>query len=210
MRTFARKPKATQQTLSAKSTVPGQASFGQGHDLGFIRHLQRTMGNQAVRRLLEVNTRDAKKNLAATQDARFGHGFSRIPTHPSSAGPTQTIPAGNKPGDEFEREAERDSEQVMHKSEPSAQPPGKIAGEVATVQTRPVAEPPADIGQHAEAEEEDAIRQAKEAKGCTPEVERNTQAQFAAMRGGGQLLPKSVRAFFEPRFGYDLALPLQR
>ncbi len=52
MRTFAQKPKATQQTTSAKSTIPGRAHFGQSREVNSILHLQRTIGNQAVQRVL--------------------------------------------------------------------------------------------------------------------------------------------------------------
>lgn len=50
---FAQKPKATQHTTSAKSTNPGTAHFGQDHEVSSILHLQRTIGNQAVQRLLK-------------------------------------------------------------------------------------------------------------------------------------------------------------
>lgn len=78
MRTFADKPKATQRNTSASSMMPPRGHFGYSHEANPIFHLQRTIGNQAVERLLEANTRDAKGN-ATTPIARFGHDFSRIP-----------------------------------------------------------------------------------------------------------------------------------
>jgi hypothetical protein len=48
MRTFAQKQKVTQQTPSAKPTIPGRAHLGQRHEVNSILHLQRTIGNQAV------------------------------------------------------------------------------------------------------------------------------------------------------------------
>ena len=81
MRTFAQKPKATQQTTSAKSSIPGRAHFGQSREVNSILHLQRTIGNQAVQRLLEANTGDVEGDSTTTKIARFGHDFSRIPVY---------------------------------------------------------------------------------------------------------------------------------
>ena len=107
MRTFAQKPKATQQTTSAKSTIPGRAHFGQSHEVNSILHLQRTIGNQAVQRLLQTNAEELEVGLIAAASSRFGHDFSHIPIHPPAAGATGSIQTKlliNKPGDEHERE----------------------------------------------------------------------------------------------------------
>ena len=180
MRTFAQKPKAPQQATPAKSTARGRAHLGRSHEVDSILHLQRTIGNQAGLRLLEVNMRDVEENSTAAEIARFGHDFSRIPIHPPSAGMIQSKLAINKPGDQFEQEADRVAEKVMRMSEPSAQPPGELEGEVALVQTKPVTDHPG-IGQQPEEEEEVELVQAKEVTDDTPEVEQTTQAQFAAM-----------------------------
>lgn len=55
MRTFAEKPKTIQQAMSTKSAVPS-THFGQNHKVNPILNLQRTIGNQAVQRLLDANT----------------------------------------------------------------------------------------------------------------------------------------------------------
>jgi hypothetical protein len=102
MRIFAEKPKTTQQTTSAKSTLAGRTHFGQSHEVDTILHLQRTIGNQAVQRLLEANTRDVKGESGTTGIVRFGHDFSRIPVHATTPIAVQhdgsTAPAG-KAGD---------------------------------------------------------------------------------------------------------------
>src|SRR6266511_2363844 len=54
-----------------------------------------------------------------------------------------------------------------------------------------------------EAEEE--TLQAKEAAGQTPQVGSDAQAQINGLQGGGEPLPESSRAFFEPRFGHDFS-----
>jgi hypothetical protein len=53
MRTFAQKPKAIQQITPAKSAIFNRAHFGQSRNLNSILNLQRTIGNQAVQRLLD-------------------------------------------------------------------------------------------------------------------------------------------------------------
>ena len=60
MRTVAQKPKAPQRTTSAKPAIPGRAWTGQSPAGDPILHLQRTIGNQAVQRLLEADTGDDK------------------------------------------------------------------------------------------------------------------------------------------------------
>ena len=51
--------------------------------------------------------------------------------------------------------------------------------------------------------EEELDLQAKEIPGHTPEVTPAMQSRIDGLRGGGQPLPESERAFFEPRFGRD-------
>jgi hypothetical protein len=52
MHTFTQRLKAPQQAIPAKSTTPGRPPHGQRFDLNLILHGQRTVGNQAVQRLL--------------------------------------------------------------------------------------------------------------------------------------------------------------
>ena len=53
--------------------------------------------------------------------------------------------------------------------------------------------------------EEEETLQLKEMQGNIPEVTPDLESRIRALRGGGQPLPKSIRAFFEPRFGYDFS-----
>lgn len=45
----------------------------------------------------------------------------------------------------------------------------------------------------------------KEDSGSTPEVTPELESSIIGIRGGGQPLPESVRAFYEPRFGHDFS-----
>jgi hypothetical protein len=56
-----------------------------------------------------------------------------------------------------------------------------------------------------EEEEEEEIVQAKESASQAPEVTPGLESRIQSLKGGGQPLPESVRAFFEPFFGYDFS-----
>jgi len=56
-----------------------------------------------------------------------------------------------------------------------------------------------------EDEEEDLILQTKGVPDKTPAISPALENQIHSLRGGGQPLSPSVRAFFEPRFGYDFS-----
>lgn len=86
MRTFAAKQKATQQTQSAKPTIPNEVG------------------------------------LTGTASPLFAHDFSQIPLHPPAPGAIQTKLAINKPGDEYEQEAEQVSDWVMRMESPGEAP----------------------------------------------------------------------------------------
>ena len=53
--------------------------------------------------------------------------------------------------------------------------------------------------------EEDERLQAKAVAGQTPQVTPEMESQLADLQGRGQQCPASVRAYFEPRLGYDLS-----
>ena len=112
MHTFAQKPKATQQTTPAKSTMPGR-HFGQSPEVRSILHLQRTIGNQALQRMLRTDAEEPEADLTRPASLRFGHVFSRIPIHPPAAGAIQAKLAINRPGDAYEQEADRIADEVM-------------------------------------------------------------------------------------------------
>ena len=113
MRTFIHKPKASQPTTSDKSMVPGRAHIGQSREVNSILHLQRTIGNQAVQRMLQTDAQEPEAELTGPASLRFAHDFSRIPIYPPAAGAIQTKLAINKLGDSYEQEADRIADQVM-------------------------------------------------------------------------------------------------
>jgi hypothetical protein len=79
MHTFAQKPKSSQQTTSAKSTIPSRGHLGQSPEVRSILHLQRTIGNQAVQRMLQADAQEPEAGLTGPALPRFGHDLAGFP-----------------------------------------------------------------------------------------------------------------------------------
>ncbi len=89
MRTFAHKPKGADQSSSAEFTEAGRAYCGGIREVNSIRHWQRTMGNQAVMRLLGARTGNGERDLGTDGTAHFGDDSQRAPAHPATPKPVQ-------------------------------------------------------------------------------------------------------------------------
>ncbi|MBW2740371.1 MAG: DUF4157 domain-containing protein [Deltaproteobacteria bacterium] len=148
-----------------------------------ILFLQRTAGNQAVQRLIKSGSLQAKLKIG-------------------------------QPGDTYEQEADRVAEQVMRMPEPQAissstpyinsiqrASPGC---EDEVLKRQPIEEEEELRRQPIEEEEEEEL-QAKANSDGISEVNPDIESHIQNMRGGGQPLPESTRAFFEPRFGKDFS-----
>ncbi len=134
-----------------------------------------------------------------------------------------------QPNDKYEQEADRVAEQIMRMSEPAC--PECKEEEEELIQTKPLAEQITPLVQRQveleneeliqaqlvdgtqlqrqeepeeeeEAEEEEII-QPKGGLSQIPELISDLESRIKSLKSGGQPLPKSVRAFFEPRFGHD-------
>lgn len=175
MRTFAQKQKATQHAVSAKSTIPNRAKFWLRPEGNSIIHLQRTIGNQAVQRLLQSNTEELQPGLASTAVTRFAHDFSQIPLHPETHAKIQRKLTVSTPGDIYEQEADRVADEVMRM--PETRPPDQERYRLQTKQVEPT-----DLGQTA----------------VHPIAHK-------ILRSPGQPLDSTTRDFMEPRFGHDLS-----
>jgi hypothetical protein len=138
-----------------------------------------------------------------------------------------------EPNDKFEQEADRVADMVMRMpdneiSGMSKRPEKmqrkrvacasgkelcpKCAAKNEELQRKPLAltvtpliqRQPVDIFEIEEDEEKDVLR-AKNIHGQSSEVTPQMETRVSTFRGGGQLLPWSTRAFFEPRFGCDFS-----
>src|SRR6185503_1103780 len=79
MRVFELEPEGGLLALLARLTLDVRSRFGARADVNSVLNLSRTIGNQAMPRLLEANAGDAAGDSTATKTARFGHDFTRIP-----------------------------------------------------------------------------------------------------------------------------------
>ncbi len=144
------------EVKSENSAAPPQKSDSSqffGSPVDRILFLQRTIGNQAVGKLI-------------------------------SSGALQTKLRVNEPGDIYEKEADRVAEQVIQMPAPVQRKCPKCEEEL-----------------RGQPEKKEEKPQAKEASGSTSEVASELESRINSLKGGGQPLQESTRAFFEPRFG---------
>src|SRR5262245_13575919 len=83
MRTFGQPPKARKFTRSAATALLGRARSGQSQELDSMLRLQRTIGNQAVQRLLSAKAPAGtrrKRSVSAPVD-RFEQEADRMADH---------------------------------------------------------------------------------------------------------------------------------
>ena len=120
MRTFAQKQETDQEAKSASSARPGRLFSGQSREVGIILPLERTIGNQAVQRLLQASAEDLSAVSATTTSTRFAHDFSQIPLHAKTHAEIQPKLAISTPGNIYEQEADCVADQVMSIPEPVA------------------------------------------------------------------------------------------
>ena len=113
-RAFALDAQSTQQSVSAKATMPGRTHLGQGGEVDSILHLQRTIGNQAVQRLLDGNSVNVERgSTTPNKSACFCSDVGRIPMRTAPAVAIQAKLAIDTPGDIYEQEADATAEWIM-------------------------------------------------------------------------------------------------
>jgi hypothetical protein len=112
----------------------------------------------------------------------------------------------SQPGDVYEQEADRVADQVTRMAEPSPSPPASVhSGIQAPSVQRMCAACEEQAHDQPVNEKEEITLQAKEEAGSSGEAGPQVEAQISGLRGGGETLGQSVRAFFEPRFGHDFS-----
>jgi len=110
-----------------------------------------------------------------------------------------------QPNDKYEQEADRVADQVMHMSD------ADVAQRVETGTVQPMRiqrmcpECEDEMAKRQPMEEEEEVLQTKEMLGQTPHLGSGVESRIANMKGGGQSLDQTTRAFFEPRFGADFS-----
>jgi hypothetical protein len=116
----------------------------------------------------------------------------------------------NEPGDRYEQEADRTADLVVRMPEVQHQyDPEDEEEEIdEMVQTVPISTQISSLIQRpvepeAEEKEKEGLIYAKRLLGRSTKVTPELESRIQFLRGGGQPLPETMRAFFEPRFGYD-------
>jgi outer membrane protein OmpA-like peptidoglycan-associated protein len=113
----------------------------------------------------------------------------------------------SRPGDKYEQEADRMADQVMRMPGPEVVPGASGAPRESPNIQRLCTECEDEMQRQASPEEnkkDEQLRIRTQAR-QRPPVIPNSQARMTALQSGGQPLPPSERAFFEPRFGHDLS-----
>lgn len=157
-----------------------------------------TFASQTRSRDVEPEAARAKTSAKRPADARL-HALGNLEVQRLySQGAIRATLAISQPGDPDEQEADLVAEQVMRMAEPApiSSVPSTIQRKCAACEASGVTCP--------KCEEEERV-QRKEKPGHMPLARPDVHSQISALRGGGQPLAPSVRAFFEPRFGRDFS-----
>ena len=143
-----------------------------------VPEVKQSSSNSRVRRTEHLRSLDTPVDrILFLQRSAGNQAVSRL----MKSGALQAKLRIGQPGDVYEQEADRVAEQVMRMPEPGVQR-----------QVEPE-------------EEEEEMLQAKATSGHLSEVTPNLESHIHSLKGGGQPLPESDRAFFEPRFGRDFS-----
>ncbi len=111
----------------------------------------------------------------------------------------------SQPDDPYEQEADRVAEQVMLMPDLSRAQSKRVSRHDKFPSLQRMSTEREDEVHRQPMEEEEELIQTKEVSGGAPEVTPSIESQINSVRGGGQSLPESIRAFFEPRFGRDFS-----
>jgi hypothetical protein len=163
------------------------------------------LGNQTVQRLLRSRMVQAKLIINQPEDQyeqeanRVADAVVRIPHPDASKG---AAVSGQAQGVRIQRMCSECEEEFLRQQ---TEEEGAVLGQFQTTNIQRMCSECEEELQRQPVEEEEEILQAKAAQGRTARLTPDTEANINALRGGGQPLPQSVRAFFEPRFGHDFS-----
>ena len=192
MRTFAKEQNHPQQRVSSSITRLSTAAAPLGQQAHRIVRLQRTLGNQAVPRLLQAKPDDLEARSSTKGVTRFAHDFSQIPGHIKSPASVHAELTVSPPRYIYEQEADRVSEQVMSMPEPQLQRVCDCGGGCPKCQTE-------QSGHQHERLWTKRVQSSDLGQSAAPPIVHEV------LDSPGQPLDVSTRAFMEPRFGHDFS-----
>ena len=118
---FEHKPKAPQQTKCVKPAKPNRELPRQNRDVDSMLYLQRTIGNQAVLRLLQTATENVEASSASNASTRFAYDFSRIQVQATALSNRQQTLKISAAGDKYEQGADRIVDEALHQKMPEGE-----------------------------------------------------------------------------------------
>jgi hypothetical protein len=174
----AKKPEVKKENL-VSNTRKSDHSHSIRSPVDQVLYLQRTIGNQAVQRLIKSGTLQAKLRIGQPGDKeqeadRVAEQVMRMPEPQAASGGAPHIQRAC-PGCEEEE-----------------------------LKRQPIEEVEEEL-QRQQIEEEEEELQTKTTSGSIPEVQPDIESHIRSLKGGGQPLSEKDRAFFEPRFGRDFS-----
>ncbi len=194
MRAYARKQKMNRRTGSSEVSPYGCEGQSGNRKVHSILLLQRRIGNLAVQRMMRADAQEREKaspSKETTADFRFFKNNTIPGTPPARLLPKLTI---NTPGDMYEVEADRIADQVMQMQEP------RINGDIAKSE--------GCRNCRATAARMKVNRESVQGGNTREKPAESTEAPSVVhevLGSPGRPLEKSVRDFFEPRFGRDFS-----
>ena len=99
MRTFVQEPKPEKEPYSGELTKPGRPRSTQDREVDSILHLQQTIGNQAVQRLLQSQGKDHEADADRNTSTSFAHDSRQVPADDKVRGNVQPKLEPNATGD---------------------------------------------------------------------------------------------------------------
>jgi len=176
-----------------------------------ILHLQRTIGNQAVSRLIKSKALQAKLRIGQPGDV-YEHEADRVADAVMRMPAPQKVSINNsriqRASTTFEEnELKRQPiEEEEEEEEKLQRQPAEEEEEEEKLQKKPIEEEEEEKLQRQPAEEEEEKKlQAKNVSVSNPVVDSVIENKIQCMKGGGRSLSQGERAFFEPRLGYDFS-----
>jgi len=143
-------------------------------------------------RMLQTHPEEPKAGLTDPPSPHFRYDFGRVPIRPPAARPIQTKLAINKPGDEYEQEADRVAEQVMSMPDPRLQRARTSGEHCPKCQTE-------------KQSQRRGLLQTQHVGSGDLEQTVVPPAVHEVLRSPGQPLDPVTRGFMEPRFGHDFS-----
>lgn len=180
----------TLESSRQRSAAPASKPSIATHAAHPLLQLQQQLGNRAVTQLIQAKLSVSQPNDAYEQEAdRVADTVMRMPNlivqrQPSEEETIQAASIGNI------------TPLIQRQAEEKEEPVQMLQRQAQEEKEEPV--------QMLQRQVEEQPLQAK-ATQPTPAVTSSLETRIQTMRGSGQPLPDSTRAFFEPRFGYDFS-----